>query len=645
LFPVLPRLTGFRGQFRCPPEFGLLFDELQAEQFKLEEAARGLESQFLKTSAELEKLARLGEQFVKQVEKLIGLATGNGCDNSVFFGAIHLIEQAAGFLAGCEIETTAMLERLRSYNGQIEKLLGVQGELRQAMLPLNIVRTLFKMESAPLGLEVQQLFGSLTQEIELLHGQMREVFETKFNQLEDTHRTIGSVMGKLEKQAVSLRQVTTIRKAQIEASLNTLKREMRNNEDRDVRLDRLSHGLKREVEQVVVGLQFQDIVNQKLQHVLAALPLIAARGAELQGGANSAVANEALQFVRQSCRLEAGQLQLAQTEMAQSETTVRRGIQQVLAHLTEVDSQCLSLAEFKLLTTSFDGIVQVLVETIEEVRTLISTTVANAEEVYELLRPLGSLATDLTAVIRNMSRQIHLIGLNAQVKAAQVVRNHRGEGLEMLAARTSDISTETNLISGRAAAQLDALASGLAQSVKAFEQLQVRGQAQHLELDQKGRRDEEQLHAIRDGALVTLREIGDSLGNITQQAGVALAAVEFARFHQVTLPALRAPLDALAGAADQCLEQRCPNQIETNVVDGFQREYTMASERHVFAGVMAGQAAVVVTAGPEAELFNDPLPAGAGDAAGPVEPVLDGRPAMAAPADPKHDLGANVELF
>jgi hypothetical protein len=523
-------------------------------------------------------------------------------------------------------------------------LLGVEVDLQRTMLPLTFVQTLFKATSAPLGMEVQQMFTSLTQEIEGLHGKVREIFGTKFKQLDQTRQGIGQVVAHLTTLARTLREVTTTHKARIELSLNNLKHELSANQERDIRLTRMSQDFAREVGEMVVGLQFQDIVNQKLQHVTAALPHIEGKFEGYEAAPRSAAGREALQFLNQSCRLEAEQLQVAQVEMAKAELGIQASLQRVLSHLNEMDSKCLSLEEFKLLTTSFDGMVQVLVETIEEVRELVGTTVAGATQAYQLLHPLGSMASDLTAVVRSVSAQIRLIGLNAQVQAALAARDRRGAGLEVLSARTSEISEETNHISTQAASQLDALAAGLAQSVKAFEQLRIDGLAMQAILNEQGRAEEQHLHAFRDQALDSVRSIGSSLDNIRQRADKTLASLQLASFHQVTLPALRAPMLGIAETAEHLLLASGHGLAKVNLMENFKRRYTMASEHKAFSRIVpqsppAEAPALTASARPGLSSEpSDPLAAGENEEA----PSLAG-----AASDPSggHGLGSNVELF
>lgn len=649
-FLYAPRLIWGGRRAGSPAEFAGLFNQLREAQRRLEEASGGLETQFLATSSELEGLAKAGGEFVKHVEKLVGLATGKGCDTSVFSSAIQLVKESTQFLVDCQEQTARLLESLRNHNEQIEKLLKIEGELQRTMLPLKFVQVLFKAEAAPLGAGVQQMFSALTEEIGGLHNQVREIFGTKFKQLEQTHQTIARVVAQLEEQSRVLQNVTTTYKAGLDSSLETLRKEMVSNQERDVKLHRLSKDLAREIGQIVVGLQIQDIVNQKLQHVMAALPKVEAAFNEFEQS-NSVDFAQPLQFLQQSCRLEAGQLESAQSELAGAEASIQTGVQKVIAHLGEIDSDSLSLKEFKLLTTSFDGIVQVLVEIISEVRELVDAAVSSAADAYELLRPLGSLASDLTTIVRGMSAQIHLIGLNAQVQAALASKDRRGAGLEVLSARTNDISDETNRISERAAEALDTLVAGLADSVKRFEELRASGLQHQTRLREQGGTEELRLHAFRDEALNELRSIGESLDSIGAHAQQTSAAAQFTNFHGVELPAFRQSLMAIADGAEKAMRARGHDSSGVNLVEGFRRDYTMASEHKVFADTVSsgGRLEPPPTgekAMPEIELFtessegeNIQRESEAGGKESPSEVTA------AEPASSGSDLGGNVELF
>ena len=581
---ILRRLPFWRVGASRPDSagFGRLFEQVGEAAGALKHSEAGLEAQFLTIGTELERMAGCGHDFVTQVEKLVGLATGKDCDRSVFDNPVDLIERATEFLEDCQRRTDALVTHLRVYRDQIRELLGTEAALRRTMLPLRFVQVLFKVECAPLSADIQQLFGSLTDEIENLQGQMRDIFGTNFQKLEQTQESLEQVIGQLERQESSLRAALATHKSRIGDTLAGLRRELDSNQKREFQLNLLSRAVAREVEQVVISLQFQDIVHQKLQHVTAELPRMQARFSEFVGARQAEALSEPMQYLWQSCRLQGGQIDAAREELLRAEAGIRSGIGNVLGHLRELDSRCLSLEEFQLLTTSGDGMVQVLVETLEEVRKLMGESVACAATAHELLRPLGSLASNLTVIARELAARIHLFGLNAQVQAAQVTEGERGKGLAILSLRTSEICGETNRISELAAEHLDAMAAGLAKCVREFGTLRSEAAEQESALGQDSLVQEKALHAFRDHGLETLRSIGGSLDGIRAHAHLTLETVQFTDFCEAILPGLQQPLLAIAESANRWLEERGCTVKDAHVIEGLKKDYTMASEREVF---------------------------------------------------------------
>ncbi len=626
-------------------ELGRLFDQVGKAAGALKDSEAGLETQFLAIGSELERMAGCGNAFVTQVEKLVGLATGKDCDSSIFNNPVGLIERSTEFLEDCQRRTDALVTLLRGYRDQIRELLGTEAALRRTMLPLRFVQVLFKVECAPLSPDIQQLFSSLTDEIENLLGQMRDIFGTNFQKLEQTRESLEQVIGQLERQESTLRAALATHKVRIGDTLAGLRRELDSNQQREVQLNHLSRAVAREVEQVVISLQFQDIVHQKLQHVTAELPRMKARFSEFAGARREEDLKEPMQYLGQSCRLQGGQIEAAREELLRAEAGIKSGIGNVLVHLRELDSRCLSLEEFQLLTTSGDGMVQVLVETLEEVRKLMGESVSCAATAHELLRPLGSLASNLTVIARELAARIHLFGLNAQVQAAQVAEGERGKGLAILSLRSSEICGETNRISEQAAEHLDAMAAGLAKCVREFGTLRSEAAAQESALGQESLAQEKVLHTFRDHGLETLRAIGGSLDGIREHAHQTLESVQFADFCQTILPGLQAPLLAITDTAKLWLEARGCGVADASLIDGLKRDYTMASEREVFdrltspRGTAPVQADRPADSGGDFQLF-DVLPTAMAGAA-----IVASEPDPSPPTAEVAGMRSNVELF
>lgn len=636
-------LFGWRRRGAAP---GVVESELAAARAELPRISKILEGSFLGASHGLEKLVTLGDRFVSESDLLVNAAIGRNKGGELFFDALKVVEAPLEFLQQSHSEIRSILLRLKKDNDRIAELITVQSDLERIIAPLTYIQILMKIESAPLGIEVQQMFGSLSKEIDRLHYQVCDLFATKFRELREIQRGVNLVMAELQAQTERLGEGIAREKATIDQALQQMQRELIANQTRQSHIGRLGAALKREIQQIVVGLQFQDLIHQKLQHSSAGLGQIQAR---LADAASSS-------FLVQACRLQSEQLRAVRKDVAQAESVVKTGVEKLLGLIVNAESQCLSLKEFQQLTTSADGMVQVLLDVFATLQEQIAATVAGSAKAFDQLRPVGGLASDLTAIVRDISQSIHLIGLNAQVQAARVVD---GVGLEVLSARTTEISGVTNRISEQVARQLDELIKALAEGVKALEGLNGAAQRQQSSLKETGATCERNLHELRDDVLAMLGNVDELLKQIQSEARVLIQGVDYVAAADEPLGKVENQLRAMAQPASGVRE---PGAGEAHADLRQLREgYTMASERHVFTAVVGGRKpAAAADETSRVELFDDPEIGGADHdeptrAAGPTRPeraaagnvqALAEKRVVAPIADPKpHELGANVELF
>lgn len=625
---------------------------LAAFQGKLSESARELkqvcaelENDFLTTGTVLERLAVEGQTFVSKSETLVGYATGRANGSTLLFEAMQMVQGPLTFLDSSHPKAQKILERLREDSCRIDELINFQEDLHRTIRPLKHLQTLFKIESAPLGGDVQGMFGALTKDIETLHDQIRELFTTRFQELRGVQQTVNQVIAELQAGTDNLWTNISKEKAQIEKSLGQLQQALIDNQARESRVSQLSKQLNLEIQDVVLGLQFHDIVNQKLQHTFTSVTRIEE---QLQ----SATIGQGL---RQICLLELHQLDAVRHDLSQAQTIIKNGIARLLDHLVTADSQCLMLSEFSHLTTSSDGMVQVLFDTFATLREQVAAILANSARAFEQLRSVGGLASDLTAVVRDLSQRIHLIGLNAQVQAAHV---HQGVGLEVLSSRTSEISRATNEISKAVAAKLDQLVHDLADDVKALEVLNREALQQQASLDKEGSATEHSLHALRDTALTALNQIADLLDQIRTESQSLSTVVDYVPKAEPALKALESQLQALASAVPT---HDATTTGAAQLTEKARNDYTMHSERKIFAEVM-GQGFASQAAPAEhvaVELFDLPdepprtnhpearqtQPANDVPASETIQPSPAPASLPAIPQPSSGTLGDNVELF
>jgi uncharacterized protein YoxC len=406
------------------------------------------------------------------------------------------------------------------------------------------------------------------------------------------------------------------------------------NQNRESHVERLSKQVHQDIQEVVMGLQYQDIINQKLQHVLASLSRL-----EDHLGSETSVVD-----LGGSCRLEAGQLQAVREELAGVGKNIKDGISRMLGRIVTASTGCLTLEEYSQLTISADGMVQILFDTFATLREQVAITVTCSAKAYDQLRSVGSLASDLTLVVREHSQRIHLIGLNAQLQAAQVGQR---VGLEVLSARTSEISRATNQISEAVARKLDQLVVDLADDVKALEGLNAEALRQQSKLAQAGARTEHALHEMRDGALIMLTQINTLLEDIRTESQATLEHVHQVETTDAALTGLEKKLLELAQTADAL---DTPAAGKTNaLVEEARRSYTMTSQRQVFEQVTGGQKSPGISPPEESavEWFEPEPPATAAPTSQPPPATTASNPETTPPEPPPPpaNLGDNVELF
>jgi hypothetical protein len=620
---------------RREPKEPTLVSEAEA----LRSLSRTLEERFLGTGVAIEQLAQQGEEFVKQCESLSRSATGRDGGSVLFLEAMRVIECPLEFLNRSHPQTEKQLKRLRQDRDRIGELINVQVELQRTISPLKYIQSLFKIESAQLTGDVQVMFGALTKDIDLLHNQICDLFDTKFRELHDIQVTVGQVADELQTQTDSLWRSIAKEKVQIDGALEQIQRELISSQARDSRVGRASQRIRKAIQDVVTGLQSQDIINQKLQHTCASLVKI---DAHRQAGCDAL-------SLKQFCQLEAEQLRAMRMDLSGSELTVKGGVKKVLGHLQTAENECLSLEEFQHLTTSADGMVEILIEVFSTLRKQLAATVESSSRAFEKLRPIGGHASDLTGIVRNLSQSIRLIGLNAQVQAAQV---QEGVGLEVLSALTSEISRATNEITENVAAKLDRLAADLDEDVKSLEAIHAEALRQQGVFAVESAQTERALHALRDSVLATLMGIGGLLETFRENAQTVIQEANYVETADRPFADLQVRLRIMAknfGRAATTVANRPPALVQQ-----FRAGYTMASQRKVFASVVEGRSHH--TAGEEhhtPELFGEPTQGPSRSAVpevAPPAPEIISSPTLPQPARTgavatPAELGENVELF
>jgi hypothetical protein len=554
-----------------------------------------------------------------------------------------------------------LIELLEQALEQIDRMLGYESILQRTVAPLKFIQTLFKVESAGLSHSVQQMFLALTDDIDRLQQQVGQTFGEKFEMLKSARKTIAGVVVRLKASARTQHAAAREKKQTIERALVELQADLKRNEERDIRLTAVSRAIDQQVGGMVVSLQTQDIVSQKVAHVLQVLQEMGGRFTEFKDADDISVAAPAAAYCRDAGEVQSGQLQAVARDLTGTADTIGNAVSAISGQITSLNEDCLCLNEFNKVTAGVDGLVQVLLDTIVDVRTIVVAAVSGVEQSCLAIRPIGGLTSNVTETMRQLSAQIRLIALNAQVQAAHI---GSGTGLEVLAAGTATIAVETTSISENVARELDTLTVHLGEHVRAFEELHHKGAVEQQTLDTKGQETEVGLHSFRDETLSTLSQVFEAVEGIRCMADSMGRKLDFRSVIDTRINTTRETLDRIVAAARQWLESSGPAAALTAPASNLAQIYTMASEREVHDAILLGRRSSDSTvgkstgSGPEAgpELFTDfseasvppvepsPGPERAGGIASVPCPVSE-KPTSVPVSSVAKPLGDNVDLF
>ncbi|MBL9139143.1 MAG: hypothetical protein JNK85_24965 [Verrucomicrobiales bacterium] len=580
--------------------------QLLSEGRRVESTTRELETRFLSIGADIETMASLSGDLVSRSERLLALATGQSSGEDVLSSAIEELRRPVEFLEDSRLRWAEIVSRLREHLRLVGEVRRMETCLERAVAPLRFIQTFFRIESAILPAEVQHVFSSLTQDIGELHHRVVDLFSEQFLSLRKAEVTVEALVKRLEVQLRLHESLVKEKKKLIEDAMVNLKQMLEENRAVDIRLTGTTRDIDRDVGRIVTSLQFQDITRQKLEHVTEAIGRMTSdfRALEGRGSAESrGPAREGLGRLNETSRIQVAQLDAVCGDLAKAETEITEAVHGIHQRAGTLDEECITLRNFRSISVSQDGVVQVVLNTLEEVRALTATMLTVHTDTYETIKPLESLTSNLTDVMRNLSNNIRLIALNAQIQATQV---GEGTGLEVLSQRTCTISDEANAVNERAAVELDRLTAGFERMVHESRELRELIDGEQRWLSDQGSRLEARLHEYRDSTLEVFREVDELAAKLRDHTQTCQEHLDFAARAAEELQPLRDLLQTVATASESWKPQRTAGRDR----ESSDSTYTMQAEREVHRAVLTGAAAPVAVAVTDAsagslDMFED----------------------------------------
>lgn len=586
---------------------------------RLRDGLPALETLFLDISHGLEPLSIGSAGLVSECERLLQLASGREDGQDLMRDTLAVLQGPLDHIDLCLDQRGRLIELLSACERRMGVILGSRSAMHDTLAPLSHLATLFKIESARLPADLRSPYVTVTIEIERMRRLVDETFAKNATLLGSARSTLSGVRGRLDAEFEKNARELMDRRGQIETAIRTLDDQLRHNNERDLRMQTQSRVIAAEVARMVEGLQFQDIIQQKCAHVIEAL---------------------AAPDIADSAPLQAGQLEAVLRDLDGGGARVREGLANITRETDRFDEICLKLDGLEGMVASADGMVQMLLEIVQEMGGIMQVLAELTEHANHALGPMAGLAETLTSTVVELSIDMRHIALNAQIRSIQ---NGEGTGLEVLAARTAEISAAITELTGENYREIGALREGLAEMIGTFGRFRERSETERRAYGASRAEIEGRLHGLRDRTLEAFGQIGLTLETV-RSAGAEVSGA-LAR-----LPEVRAPLAAAAADLARLAGHPGADSTDAEVARRCAARYTMASEHAVHASVAGGGSDLGATAGVELfDMTSAPGPAvsrtPAPVSAPPSKPASRAPVPAGAVAGAPSEFGDNAELF
>ncbi len=561
---------------------------LRQQRSRHSNVSKNMEFRYLRAGTILEKLLTESQDLLGNSEKLLKLAIGSDEGHSEIKDAMLTLMEPMRFLDNYGTHSSNLIEALASYRDIITPMLSLEKDLDQTFSPLNFIQILFKVESSNLPEENQAIFTTLTNQIKDLHSEVYELFEVKFKALHQIKETVEDVGLHLSTNAKTNMEQAHKKQTFIRKSLVDLEKELEENAGRETHLSHISKSISEEVQKTVSALQSNDITGQKLEHIIEAISGINDKFSNIEKINKSKETTQLLNYSIQSTNIQAEMAVIASKDINHTMEEISKATRNVNIQVEELDKECIALRDFKVLTSDANGVVELLLITIDEVTELISTTRKEAENAYTQISPLGDMTSDMTHTLSDLSINLRVVALNAQIQAAKL---GEGTGLETLAENVCKIADSAEELSQRAGTELDQLSKDISVIVDTFKNIKDEGLEIGNVLETDGEITKQKLHDFRDVTLSAMQIVGKGTSNISNVADEMLSLFEESEKDIDYLMELRENFLELSSASTAYMENnKLPiTSSQSAEVDDLKNNYTMVVEHEVHEGLQKNQ--------------------------------------------------------
>lgn len=491
-----------------------------------------IEHRYLASSSILEPLTEASGSFVAESAELLRLTIGEAEGGSLTTGISSILSKPLLQLENWRQEVTESLRHLARCRELFVQLGASEQALQSAVAALPHLMVMFRVESARLDGGAGEVFKGLTDQIAGIGVDVRQSFSEQFEIIRNTLGAFDRSIAQLSSQSEMIRLDSTEQKRRTGAAQASFQVQLADNQRREEQLKLISRAVSHGTSEIVVALQAQDAVSQRLGHAGEGI----AEACELLPKAQSHRARtgdaEIEERVFYLLSLQRTQVEDVHTQLEASEDAIGSAVEEITSQTQFVGAECTLLKDFQEIVASAHKSVALSLTMLQDARTLIECVAGSSREFYQALSPMGELAAGLSGDLDSLAHKMRLIALNAQVQAIQI---EGGASLEVLAAHVAELSAETSQLATSIGECLVLLTSNLSRMADVFGSLTTGCEGTLDELRHDASAHEAKLHGFReradkrlaavDMALRDIRSCTDLLSEQTEHRRGALESI------------------------------------------------------------------------------------------------------------------------
>lgn len=623
-----------------------IFQQSITSEQDLSQASLDFERQFLHVLESLEEFQRISESLTTSSDTMLSLDEG---DENPIQSVSQVLDTHLNFVRDSAELFKTLIRGLEIDKEKIDQTLSHEKKLNQTISQLTFIRTLFCVESAPLDQEVKMMFTSLVDEILRLQTDVSGIFTEKFESLRQYRNTITNLIAHLEGQASSLFEIFETKRSEMEKALETQKERLSQNLSLNSTLKTNSLEISSATGQAIISLQTQDIISQKIQHVFEISDEMRTRftAAKLNGDKDQKCSE--FRFVEHAPSVVINQIHSIKSELKEANQQIHSSFNRISSAIAAIDLSCdlSSTPE----ANHKNQRPQDLTIALEETGRMIALVELSSKEAFAAIQPVRSMASNVTDIILNLSAQLHLIGLNAEVHAAQTGGS---SGLEILSSKTSEISIETKELCKGVSTSLDDLVENLNESVNKFESLNADAKNFNASIFSAIPTQSERLSAYQSQRIQASSNAAESLESLKKLVAEKSQEIDLEKAMTDELSRIQTLQQSIAEQSKKMADKlKVKGNIDVpEIMQGLLSRYTMDSEKSVhlmsLGGVSESESIPSPTSRSEdgIEFFSrdDNSLEWNDDSESKID-IFDDFETVAQKEDTKSEYGDNVELF